>query len=66
MVSPLLALMRHQVLVAGAAGLVAAAISFANVDDWDSVVAQLDTDSLDVLLVSRDDWQVPDSRIGLV
>ena len=58
--------MRHQVLVAGAAGLVAAAISFANVDDWDSVVAQLDTDSLDVLLVSRDDWQVPDSRIGLV
>jgi ATP-dependent DNA helicase RecQ len=51
-VSPLLALMRDQVAAAERAGLVAATVNSANVDDWDEVLAALDADRLDVLLVS--------------
>jgi ATP-dependent DNA helicase RecQ len=51
-VSPLLALMRDQVSAAGRAGLKAATVNSTNIDDWDEVFAQLDADTLDVLLVS--------------
>ena len=51
-VSPLLALMRDQVAAAERAGLRAATINSTNIDDWDSVFAALDANTLDVLLVS--------------
>lgn len=51
-VSPLLALMRDQVSAAERAGLKAATVNSTNIDDWDQVFAQLDADTLDVLLVS--------------
>jgi ATP-dependent DNA helicase RecQ len=51
-VSPLLALMRDQVSAAERAGLRAATINSTNIDDWDSVFAALDANTLDVLLVS--------------
>jgi ATP-dependent DNA helicase RecQ len=51
-VSPLLALMRDQAAAAERAGLRAATVNSANVEDWDSVFAALDADEVDVLLVS--------------
>jgi ATP-dependent DNA helicase RecQ len=51
-VSPLLSLMRDQVVAAGRAGLRAATLNSSNVDAWSSVEQQLRADELDVLLVS--------------
>ena len=51
-VSPLLALMRDQVSAAERAGLVAATINSTNFEDWDDVLAKVDANELDVLLVS--------------
>lgn len=51
-VSPLLSLMRDQVLAAGRAGLRAATLNSSNVDAWTQVEAALGADELDVLLVS--------------
>jgi ATP-dependent DNA helicase RecQ len=51
-ISPLLALMRDQVAAAERAGLRAATVNSANVDDWQQVFDALAADELDVLLVS--------------
>ena len=51
-ISPLLALMRDQVAAAERAGLTAATVNSANVDDWQGVFDALAADRLDVLLVS--------------
>ena len=51
-VSPLLALMRDQVDAATRAGLRAATVNSTNFDAWDDVFARLESDELDVLLVS--------------
>ncbi|MQA06476.1 MAG: RecQ family ATP-dependent DNA helicase [Streptosporangiales bacterium] len=51
-VSPLLALMRNQVDAAGRAGIHAASINSANVDDWDAIRADVLDGRVDVLLVS--------------
>ena len=51
-VSPLLSLMRDQVVAAGRAGLRAATLNSSNVDTWSQVEAALASDELDVLLVS--------------
>ena len=51
-ISPLLALMRDQVTAARRAGLRAATVNSANVEDWQEVFDQLAADELDVLLVS--------------
>jgi ATP-dependent DNA helicase RecQ len=51
-ISPLLALMRDQVAAAQRAGLRAATVNSANVDDWQEVFDALAADALDVLLVS--------------
>ncbi|MEQ1703738.1 MAG: DEAD/DEAH box helicase, partial [Ilumatobacteraceae bacterium] len=51
-VSPLLALMRDQVTAATNAGLRAGTVNSTNLDDWDPIFAALDSDQLDVLLVS--------------
>ena len=52
-ISPLLALMRDQVAAAERAGLRAATVNSANVDDWQQVFDALGADEVDVLLVSR-------------
>ena len=51
-VSPLLSLMRDQVAAAARAGLRAATLNSANVDEWAAVEAALRSGELDVLLVS--------------
>jgi len=51
-VSPLLALMRDQVAAATRAGLAAATINSANLEEWDAIEARLLAGELDVLLVS--------------
>ncbi len=51
-VSPLLALMRDQVSAAAQAGLSAATVNSANLDDWGAVFDDIAADRLDVLLVS--------------
>src|SRR5690606_34342949 len=48
-VSPLLALMRNQVDAAGRAGIHAASITSANVDDWEAVRADVLDGRVDVL-----------------
>ena len=74
-VSPLLALMRNQVVAATTAGLNAATINSANIDEWDPIFASLDRNELDVLLVSPERLGNPKfaarldelmSRVGLV
>ena len=51
-VSPLLSLMRDQVVAAGRAGLRAATLNSSNIDSWSRIEAGLRADELDVLLVS--------------
>ncbi|MGI8574322.1 MAG: RecQ family ATP-dependent DNA helicase [Egibacteraceae bacterium] len=51
-VSPLLALMRNQVEAARRLGLRAETINSANVEAWETIVAALDADRIDVLLIS--------------
>jgi ATP-dependent DNA helicase RecQ len=51
-VSPLLSLMRDQVVAAGRAGLRAATLNSSNIDEWSRVEQGLRADDLDVLLVS--------------
>ncbi len=51
-VSPLLALMRDQVAAAAGAGLAAATVNSSNVEEWSTVLARLEGDELDVLLIS--------------
>ncbi|GLZ79852.1 ATP-dependent DNA helicase RecQ [Actinorhabdospora filicis] len=51
-ISPLLALMRNQIEAAAKAGVHAATINSANVDDWERVSEDVRTGSVDVLLVS--------------
>src|SRR5829696_2450695 len=51
-ISPLLALMRDQVAAAGQAGLRAATVNSANLEDWQLVFDALGADEVDVLLVS--------------
>lgn len=74
-VSPLLALMRDQVTAATRAGLRAATVNSTNLDDWDPIFEALDSNKLDVLLVSPERLGNPRfaarldelmSRVGLV
>ncbi|HVX46012.1 MAG TPA: DEAD/DEAH box helicase, partial [Mycobacteriales bacterium] len=51
-ISPLLALMRDQIAAAQRAGLRAATVNSANLDDWQEVFTALERDELDLLLVS--------------
>ncbi|MBM9463943.1 ATP-dependent DNA helicase RecQ [Aeromicrobium sp. YIM 150415] len=76
LVSPLLALMRDQVAAAERAGVRAAAINSATVDEWESISERLAADDVDVLLVSPErlnnpqfrEQQLPDllARMGLL
>jgi ATP-dependent DNA helicase RecQ len=51
-VSPLLALMRNQIVSGERGGVRSATINSDNRDAWDEIAAQLDNDEIDVLLVS--------------
>ena len=61
-VSPLLALMRDQVAAAARAGVRAVAINSANALEWDTVLARLAADEVDVLLVSPERLTNPSFR----
>ena len=51
-VSPLIALMGDQMAAAARAGVRAQAVNSANAHEWDSVLAAIQADELDVLLIS--------------
>ncbi|MEV6776776.1 RecQ family ATP-dependent DNA helicase [Streptomyces syringium] len=61
-VSPLLALMRNQVEAAARAGIHARTINSANVEEWDTVQAEIAAGEVDVLLVSPERLNNPDFR----
>ncbi|KAA2266137.1 RecQ family ATP-dependent DNA helicase [Solihabitans fulvus] len=61
-VSPLLALMRNQVEAAARAGVRAATINSANMQDWQSVQESVAAGTVDVLLVSPERLNNPDFR----
>ncbi len=62
LVSPLLALMRDQIAAAERAGVRAVAINSTNAHEWADVLAQLDRDEVDVLLVSPERLNNPAFR----
>ena len=62
LVSPLLALMRDQIAAAARAGVRAVAINSSNVHEWTDVLAQLERDEVDVLLVSPERLNNPSFR----
>ncbi|GAA1276322.1 RecQ family ATP-dependent DNA helicase [Sphaerisporangium rubeum] len=61
-VSPLLALMRNQIAAAERAGVRAATVNSANVDEWDRVHDDVARGAVDVLLVSPERLNNPDFR----
>jgi ATP-dependent DNA helicase RecQ len=61
-VSPLLALMRNQVAAAAKAGVHAATINSANVDEWSGIQDEVTAGHVDVLLVSPERLNNPDFR----
>ncbi|AWB88505.1 RecQ family ATP-dependent DNA helicase [Salinibacterium hongtaonis] len=62
LVSPLLALMRDQISAAERAGVRAVAINSTNAHEWGDVVAALERDEVDVLLVSPERLNNPTFR----
>ena len=62
LVSPLLALMRDQIAAAARAGVRAVKIDSTNAHEWRDVLAQLDRDDVDVLLVSPERLNNPSFR----
>lgn len=61
-VSPLLALMRNQILAAERAGVRAVTINSTNVDDWNHIHARVAAGEVDVLLVSPERLNNPGFR----
>ncbi|KQY98736.1 recombinase RecQ [Microbacterium sp. Root53] len=62
LVSPLIALMRDQIEAAARAGVRAVAINSTNAHEWAEVLARLDADEVDVLLVSPERLNNPSFR----
>ncbi len=62
LISPLLALMRNQIEMAERAGVRAATINSANVDQWGEIDRQLRDDQIDLLLVSPERLNNPRFR----
>ncbi|MFL6077274.1 MAG: DEAD/DEAH box helicase [Mycobacteriales bacterium] len=61
-VSPLLALMRNQIDAAARAGIHGRTINSANLDEWDTVRAEVAAGAVDVLLISPERLNNPDFR----
>ena len=62
LVSPLLALMRNQVMAADALGLRARTINSANRDDWEPIFDELQRDEVDLLMISPERLNNPAFR----
>ncbi|MEX2622060.1 MAG: RecQ family ATP-dependent DNA helicase [Egibacteraceae bacterium] len=62
LVSPLLALMRDQIDAAASAGVRAASINSANLDEWADITARMLDDEVDLLLVSPERLNNPTFR----
>jgi len=62
LVSPLLALMRNQVLAADALGLRARTINSSNRDEWDPIAQELARDEVDLLMISPERLNNPGFR----
>ncbi len=62
LVSPLLSLMRNQIEAGERGGVRSARITSDNQDDWEKIVADLDADRLDLLLVSPERFANPQFR----
>jgi hypothetical protein len=62
LVSPLLALMRNQILMAERAGVLARAINSENRDDWEEIRTSISRDEVDLLLVSPERFNNPAFR----
>jgi ATP-dependent DNA helicase RecQ len=65
-VSPLLALMRNQVSAAERAGIRAATINSANLDDWQAIESSIEADEVDVLLISPERLNNPRFRSSVL
>src|SRR5262245_31467297 len=52
LISPLLALMRNQIVAAQRMGVVAATINSDNYEDWSSIEYRIDRNEIDILLIS--------------
>jgi ATP-dependent DNA helicase RecQ len=65
-VSPLLALMRNQIAAAERAGIHAATINSANVDEWAETIGRVQSGEVDVLLVSPERLNNPDFRADVL
>src|SRR5690349_12850998 len=52
LLSPLLALMRNQIDAAAQMGVRARTINSANADEWSEILAEIDADAVDLLLIS--------------
>lgn len=61
-VSPLLALMRNQVAAAAGAGIRAATINSSNIEDWRAIERDIESDAIDVLLISPERLNNPRFR----
>ena len=61
-VSPLLALMRNQIVAAERAGIRAVTINSTNIDEWQRVYADVSRGEVDVLLLSPERLNNPDFR----
>lgn len=66
LVSPLLSLMRNQTELASRFGVNAVAINSTNREDWDSIAHELESDRLDLLLVSPERLSNPDFKGNLL
>ncbi len=62
LVSPLLSLMRNQIEAGERGGVRAARITSDNTDEWEKIVADLDADRVDLLLVSPERFANPQFR----
>ena len=62
LVSPLLALMRNQVLAAQALGLEARTINSSNQEDWEPIAQELARDEVDLLMISPERLNNPGFR----
>ncbi len=62
LVSPLLSLMRNQIEAGERGGVRSARITSDNTDDWEKIVADLDADRVDLLLVSPERFANPQFR----
>ena len=65
-VSPLLALMRNQVAAAEKAGIRAATINSANIDDWHEIEGRIHANDVDVLLISPERLNNPRFRADVL